>query len=111
MYSFNTITDLDCRQTIHAHALCIHVVTVWELLQLFFKDTNVSIYPVSSGSRDRDRGQTVDPTVNSQLLVHDFLYAELQRIAADMFGMEAALFVPTGTMSNLIAGELSYDWQ
>lgn len=33
-----------------------------------------------------------DPTVN-----------ELQRIAADMFGMEAALFVPTGTMSNLIA--------
>ncbi|XP_067225923.1 threonine aldolase 1 isoform X3 [Chanodichthys erythropterus] len=33
-----------------------------------------------------------DPTVN-----------ELQKIAADMFGMEAALFVPTGTMGNLIA--------
>ncbi|KAF3704241.1 putative protein R102.4 [Channa argus] len=33
-----------------------------------------------------------DPTVN-----------ELQKIAADMFGMEGALFVPTGTMSNLIA--------
>lgn len=33
-----------------------------------------------------------DPTVN-----------ELQEIAADMFQMEAALFVPTGTMSNLIA--------
>ncbi|XP_056153522.1 threonine aldolase 1 isoform X2 [Lampris incognitus] len=33
-----------------------------------------------------------DPTVN-----------ELQEIAADMFGMEAALFIPTGTMSNLIA--------
>ncbi|KAG7325028.1 hypothetical protein KOW79_011344 [Hemibagrus wyckioides] len=33
-----------------------------------------------------------DPTVN-----------ELQKVAADMFGMEAALFVPTGTMSNLIA--------
>lgn len=33
-----------------------------------------------------------DPTVN-----------ELQKIAAEMFGMEAALFVPTGTMSNLIA--------
>ncbi|XP_010747733.3 threonine aldolase 1 [Larimichthys crocea] len=33
-----------------------------------------------------------DPTVN-----------ELQKIAADMFQMEAALFVPTGTMSNLIA--------
>ncbi|KAG7227717.1 hypothetical protein INR49_029479 [Caranx melampygus] len=28
---------------------------------------------------------------------------ELQKIAADMFEMEAALFVPTGTMSNLIA--------
>ncbi|XP_059180625.1 threonine aldolase 1 [Centropristis striata] len=33
-----------------------------------------------------------DPTVNG-----------LQKIAADMFRMEAALFVPTGTMSNLIA--------
>ncbi|KAK2820582.1 hypothetical protein Q5P01_023541 [Channa striata] len=33
-----------------------------------------------------------DPTVN-----------ELQKIAAEMLGMEAALFVPTGTMSNLIA--------
>ncbi|KAK2866479.1 hypothetical protein Q7C36_002535 [Tachysurus vachellii] len=33
-----------------------------------------------------------DPTVN-----------ELQKVAADMFSMEAALFVPTGTMSNLIA--------
>ncbi|TRY53905.1 hypothetical protein DNTS_033669 [Danionella cerebrum] len=33
-----------------------------------------------------------DPTVN-----------ELQIAAADLFGMEAALFVPSGTMSNLIA--------
>ncbi|XP_026207363.1 threonine aldolase 1 [Anabas testudineus] len=33
-----------------------------------------------------------DPTIN-----------DLQKIAADMFGMEAALFVPSGTMSNLIA--------
>ncbi|MEQ2275816.1 hypothetical protein XENORESO_009241, partial [Xenotaenia resolanae] len=33
-----------------------------------------------------------DPTVN-----------ELQKIAAEMFGMEASLFVPSGTMSNLIA--------
>jgi len=32
--------------------------------------------------------------------------AELQQIAADMFRMEAALFVPSGTMGNLIAGEL-----
>ncbi|TKS89814.1 hypothetical protein D9C73_023943 [Collichthys lucidus] len=29
--------------------------------------------------------------------------AEAEKIAADMFHMEAALFVPTGTMSNLIA--------
>lgn len=28
-------------------------------------------------------------------------------IAADKFQMEAALFVPTTTMSNLIAGEVS----
>lgn len=31
--------------------------------------------------------------------------AELQKQAADLFGMEAALFCPTGTMSNLIAGK------
>uniref|UniRef100_A0A3P9H280 Threonine aldolase 1 n=1 Tax=Oryzias latipes TaxID=8090 RepID=A0A3P9H280_ORYLA len=35
-----------------------------------------------------------DPTVN-----------DLQQIAADLFGMEAAIFVPSGTMSNLIAGK------
>ncbi|MEQ2164460.1 hypothetical protein GOODEAATRI_006872, partial [Goodea atripinnis] len=29
----------------------------------------------------------------------------LQKIAAEMFGMEASLFVPSGTMSNLIAGK------
>ncbi|XP_017551381.2 threonine aldolase 1 [Pygocentrus nattereri] len=28
---------------------------------------------------------------------------ELQKMAADIFGMEAALFIPSGTMSNLIA--------
>ncbi|XP_008300571.1 threonine aldolase 1 [Stegastes partitus] len=33
-----------------------------------------------------------DPTVN-----------ELQKMTADLFGMEAALFVPSGTMGNLIA--------
>lgn len=35
------------------------------------------------------------------------LPTELQQIAADMFQMEAALFVPSGSMSNLIAGELA----
>ncbi|MFN2438548.1 MAG: beta-eliminating lyase-related protein, partial [Chitinophagaceae bacterium] len=33
-----------------------------------------------------------DPTVN-----------ELEKIAADMFGMEAALYCPSGTMTNQIA--------
>lgn len=32
-------------------------------------------------------------------------WAELQDIAAGVCGMEAALFVPSGTMGNLIAGE------
>ncbi|XP_024913815.1 probable low-specificity L-threonine aldolase 2 [Cynoglossus semilaevis] len=32
-----------------------------------------------------------------------FFFADLQNFAAEMLGMEAALFVPTGTMSNLIA--------
>lgn len=37
-------------------------------------------------------------------------FLELQKVAADMFCMEAALFVPTGTMSNLIAGKLYNVW-
>lgn len=35
-----------------------------------------------------------------------FFFPELQKVVADLFGMEAALFVPTGTMSNLIAGKI-----
>ena len=31
-------------------------------------------------------------------------HLELERTVADMFGKEAALFVPSGTMSNLIGG-------
>lgn len=45
------------------------------------------------------------------LPVFIFISADLQKIAADMFQMEAALFVPSGTMSNLIAGELCSYWQ
>ncbi len=40
-------------------------------------------------------------------LIHDFFSVDLQKRAADMFGMEATLFVPTATMSNLIAGEIA----
>lgn len=41
--------------------------------------------------------------VGDDVMAEDPSVNELQRIAAEMFGMEAALFVPTGTMSNLIA--------
>ncbi len=40
-----------------------------------------------------------DPTVNL-----------LERYAADVFGREAALFVPTGTMGNQIAIRLRFVW-
>ena len=33
-----------------------------------------------------------------------FNIVALQKNVADMFGKEAALFVPTGTMGNLISG-------
>ncbi len=38
-----------------------------------------------------------------------FFSVDLQKRAADMFGMEATLYVPTATMSNLIAGEIA-EW-
>lgn len=41
--------------------------------------------------------------VGDDVMGEDPAVNELQRIAAEMFGMEAALFVPSGTMSNLIA--------
>ncbi|XP_073691273.1 uncharacterized protein [Garra rufa] len=41
--------------------------------------------------------------VGDDVYGEDATVNELQKFAADMFGMEAALYVPTGTMSNLIA--------
>ena len=38
-----------------------------------------------------------DPSIN-----------ELEALAADMFGMEASLFCPSGTMTNQIADQMSY---
>ncbi|KAF0025630.1 hypothetical protein F2P81_022511 [Scophthalmus maximus] len=45
----------------------------------------------------------VEAAVRGDLIEDDQTVNELQEMAADMFGMEAALFVPTGTMGNLIA--------
>uniref|UniRef100_A0A8C9TBE9 Threonine aldolase 1 n=1 Tax=Scleropages formosus TaxID=113540 RepID=A0A8C9TBE9_SCLFO len=41
--------------------------------------------------------------VGDDVFGEDLTVNELQKRAADIFGMEAALFVPSGTMSNLIA--------
>jgi threonine aldolase len=42
--------------------------------------------------------------LNSNYYFVYFNFAALQEKSAAMLGMEAALFVPSGTMSNLIAG-------
>ncbi|MCJ8738614.1 hypothetical protein PDJAM_G00037800 [Pangasius djambal] len=49
------------------------------------------------------RSAMAQATVGDDVFGEDPTINELQTVAADMFGMEAALFVPTGTMSNLIA--------
>ncbi|XP_020787350.2 LOW QUALITY PROTEIN: uncharacterized protein LOC110166451 [Boleophthalmus pectinirostris] len=41
--------------------------------------------------------------VGDDVMGEDPAVNELQKLAAEMFGMEAALYVPSGTMSNLIA--------
>ncbi|XP_072312584.1 threonine aldolase 1 [Eucyclogobius newberryi] len=41
--------------------------------------------------------------VGDDVMGEDPAVNELQKLAAEMFGMESALFVPTGTMGNLIA--------
>ncbi|XP_034427190.1 probable low-specificity L-threonine aldolase 2 [Hippoglossus hippoglossus] len=41
--------------------------------------------------------------IRAELISEDPIVDELQKIAADMFGMEGALFIPTGTMANLVA--------
>lgn len=59
-----------------------------------------------------------DPTVNGtgqlwklaarckdKVILFFLVFAELERIVAEMFGKEAALFVPTGTMGNLAASK------
>ncbi|XP_047465052.1 threonine aldolase 1 isoform X2 [Mugil cephalus] len=49
------------------------------------------------------RQAMAEAEVGDDVLGEDPKVNELQKFAADMFGMEAALFVPSGTMSNLIA--------
>ncbi|XP_072524097.1 threonine aldolase 1 [Salminus brasiliensis] len=49
------------------------------------------------------RRAMAEAEVGDDVFGEDPTIAELQKMAADIFGMEAALFIPTGTMSNLIA--------
>ncbi|XP_043110128.1 threonine aldolase 1 [Puntigrus tetrazona] len=49
------------------------------------------------------RRAMAEAEVGDNVFGEDPTVKDLQKIAADMFGMEAALYVPSGTMSNLIA--------
>ncbi|KAJ3607942.1 hypothetical protein NHX12_024993 [Muraenolepis orangiensis] len=49
------------------------------------------------------RQAMADAEVGDDVMGEDPTVNELQAMAAEMFGMEAALFVPSGTMGNLIA--------
>ncbi|XP_019962349.1 uncharacterized protein [Paralichthys olivaceus] len=49
------------------------------------------------------RQAMAEAAVRSDLIIEDPIVYELQKTAADMFGMEAALFVPSGSMGNLVA--------
>lgn len=40
-------------------------------------------------------------------VIDDLLFAALEQKGAEMLGFEAALFVPSGTMANLISSEYS----
>ncbi|XP_028845614.1 threonine aldolase 1 [Denticeps clupeoides] len=51
----------------------------------------------------RMRGAMAEAEVGDDVFGEDPTVNELQRLAAGIFGMESALFVPSGTMSNLIA--------
>ncbi|XP_060951412.1 uncharacterized protein LOC133028235 [Limanda limanda] len=46
----------------------------------------------------------------AELIKENPIVKELQNIAADMFGMEDALFIPSGTMGNLVA-VMSHCWE
>ncbi|XP_053270335.1 uncharacterized protein LOC128427272 [Pleuronectes platessa] len=46
----------------------------------------------------------------AELMREDPIVHELKKIAADMFGMEDALFLPSGTMGNLVA-VMSHCWE
>nr|XP_043870245.1 probable low-specificity L-threonine aldolase 2 [Solea senegalensis] len=61
-------------------AMCQAMMDAWDK-DFLVKDDPIARLPIGSSTEDH----------------------ELQQIAADMFGMEAALFLPTGTMGNLIA--------
>lgn len=56
-----------------------------------------------------------EATVGDDVYGEDPTVKELETRSAELFGKEAALFVPTGTMGNLLAGkwrtQLSYQLQ
>lgn len=60
--------------------------------------------PRCGGSRDL-WGAQAPGAAQRQPPGHPCPPAELQRLAASVLGMESALFVPSATMANLIAGE------
>jgi len=49
------------------------------------------------------RGMIQDARVGNQMYDEDFMTKKLEQYCAKLFGKEAALFMPTGTMSNYIA--------
>lgn len=50
------------------------------------------------------RAAMASASVGDDVYGEDPTITELERRSAEMFGKEAAIFVPTGTMANLISG-------
>lgn len=54
------------------------------------------------------RKAMAEAEVGDDVYGEDPTVAELERYVANLFGKEAALFVPTGTMGNLLASKQCY---
>lgn len=61
---------------------------------------------ISSPSKEM-RKAMYEAIVGDDVYGEDPTVIELENKSAKLFGMEAALFVPSGTMANLLAGEYS----
>lgn len=82
----------------------VHKATALSSDQTKFRVVDLRSDTISQPSPEM-RAAMANALVGDDVYGEDPTVTELERRSAEIFGKEAALFVPSGTMANLIAGK------